>query len=391
MPFRSSSPTRSTASDSSSIARAGAGVVRPLPDDGDPAATVAESAGDLGEGLRRPPPPRVGRARVQHDERLRGDRQRRLGVPDVGGRQRQSRLDGDRRGADERDHLEETQHLVLVIDVADRPVQRRRPLVAGAGGDTGVEALHERVGGAAAAVELDGEVVALGTMPPDEVLDAPVVHLTARDQVRVGRDRLDDVPGPGPTLEKLVVPGQAEIGDAGVGIGRAERLERRNGDDEVTDAVRAEHDDAPDVVHQRSDRPERTEVQGGRVGDDLGRQRLRTGRLAGERAHDRSPLLGRGRRRHTSLARMNRSLWTRHGARISSQSMLGALWSDWGRPGARGAETPTAVAAVVVASVRSRCGVHGRTFGDAADDVLDHDDGHGARTERKPDARTTGS
>src|SRR3954447_16327402 len=232
-------------------------------------------------------------------------------MPDVGRRERQARLDGHRRRPGQPDDLEEAQHLVLVVRVAHPAVERECVSVASADDDSWAEAPEKGIGVAAAAVQLDGEVVARGAVTLEELLDAALVDLAAGDHVRVRRDDVDVVPRARTPLEELGVPGQAEGGDAGVGVGGAERLERRDGDDEVTDAVRPEHDDAADVVHQRPDRSERPHVQGRGVGDDLGRQRLLDDRLAGGRAHERSPLLVTVVGAHTSLPGPVRSLWIR--------------------------------------------------------------------------------
>src|SRR4051794_15417993 len=73
------------------------------------------------------------------------------------------------------------------------------------------------------------------------------------------------------------------------------------------------------------------------------------------------------------------------GAGITSLSMLGALWSDRGRPGARGAETPTARVRRDRRRGGARAGgVQRRGFSDDADDDAEQDDGDGPRPQRQP-------
>ena len=294
---------------------------------------------------------------------------------------------------DERDDLEEAQHLVLVVGVPDPAVERRRAVVAGARGDAGAEPLHEGVGVAAAPVELDGEVVLRGAVPLEEGLDAALVDGAAGDHVRVRRDDVHVVPGPRPALEEFGVPGQAEIGDAGVGVGRAQGLQRRDGDHEVADAVRAEHDDAPDLVDLLADRPERADVQRRRVGDDLGRQRLLAGRLGRGRAHESSPPMVADVVVTLPVREDLRSLWTRAWrVYLMTRSMLVALWSDRGRSGARGARAPTR--RVRRSSRRRRSRSRRAAVGarrQAPHDVVVEHDGNRPRPEHQPDARTTGS
>ena len=121
-----------------------------------------ERVADGAEALRGPAPPGVRGARVQHDRRAAAvgdDRRGRLAVV-VG--QLQHRLVPDGPRADQPNHFEVPEDLGLVVRVAHPAVQRWRVIGAQPGGDPRAQRGDQRVGVAAAAVQLDRQVEALG-------------------------------------------------------------------------------------------------------------------------------------------------------------------------------------------------------------------------------------
>jgi len=196
-----------------------------------------ERVADGAEALRGPAPPGVRGARVQHDRRraaVGDDRRGRLAVV-VG--QLQHRLVPDGPRADQPNHFEVPEDLGLVVRVAHPAVQRWRVIGAQPGGDPRAQRGDQRVGVAAAAVQLDRQVEALGAHRGHE----------RRVDVRQRRQLHHPVDRPRAPGQEPGMPRGAEQHDLGRGIGGPQRLERGQREDEVAERVGTQYRDLPDV------------------------------------------------------------------------------------------------------------------------------------------------
>jgi hypothetical protein len=165
----------------------------------------------------------------------------------LGGGQPQPGLQVDGRRPRQRGDLERPQHLVLVVEVGDGALQRRRVLGLQPDGVPGPEGEQEGVGVAAAAVHLDGEVEPPGAHPLQERLGGGRV-LDAVADAGPGGQHLDGGEGRGPVGEQRGVPGRPQQGQLGPGIGGGQRLDGGQREDEVTESAAAQHGDPADVV-----------------------------------------------------------------------------------------------------------------------------------------------
>ena len=110
----------------------------------------------------------------------------------------------------------------------------------------GAQAEQEGVGVPAAAVHLDGEVVAAGPLPVPE-RGRRVGVLDPVPDPRADRQHRDLGEGRGPTGQQRRVPGCAEQGELRVRVGRGQRLRRGQREHEVAEPAAAQHRDPAHV------------------------------------------------------------------------------------------------------------------------------------------------
>jgi hypothetical protein len=216
--------------------------------DDDLTAEAPQLGDHLDEPLDRPAAPGVACSGVDHDRVARPHAgQLAVQCPPIGIRDLEARLDRDRLGSDESDDLEIPGDLPLVMLVRDPPIEMGRVRRPTAGRHPRAEPAHEPVRVAAAAVELDGEVEAVAREVAEQgfTIEARVlVRLVTDGTVR---ERNDAVDWALPTPEQVNVVLPPEERDLRAAVRGAERLERREGDDEVTEGVGAEDGDPVDV------------------------------------------------------------------------------------------------------------------------------------------------
>ncbi|MGV9769759.1 glycosyltransferase family A protein [Microbacterium sp. NPDC003461] len=177
-------------------------------------------------------------------------RERQLAAaPPLRRRHRQRRLGAHGRRPGERDRLEPAHHLVLVVHVRQRALERRGVRRRGAHGVPRAEREEEGVRVPPAAVHLAGEVEALGPHPSHErargarvvLMLAPVhppglrQHLHARDRAR-------------PAAQQRGVHRRAQQHDLGLRVRLGQRIQRRQGEQQVTQTAAAQHGDLQHLV-----------------------------------------------------------------------------------------------------------------------------------------------
>jgi hypothetical protein len=147
----------------------------------------------------------------------------------------------DRSRPHQPDDLEVTEHLGLVVDVADPAVQRWRVRRAQPGGQPRAQLRHERVGGTPTSVQLQREVEAFGAQRGQE--PRPVARRFAGCRLTQPRNWRQDghaVHRTRPSGEEAGVPRRTDERDLGGRVRRPERLERRKREDVVPHRVRAQ-------------------------------------------------------------------------------------------------------------------------------------------------------
>ncbi len=106
---------------------------------------------------------------------------------------------------------------------------------------------------ATAAVELDPEIEALLSHPPEDGGERPGVLGATSMKPAGDRDDLDALgEGPGRPSRSSALQGRAEEDQLGRGVRRAARLECRKGHDQVPECVGPQHGDPRDVRDERA-------------------------------------------------------------------------------------------------------------------------------------------